>query len=249
MWKYGIALTEVSTTDLSKFDVVTIPRTNMVTIVTEWSTPITDGTGQEEAIPLKWANGWIVESAKWTQEHTDIITTALAEYNAKYPNNPIPNDYALIMDGQHFGVPNFKPFLAKYGRSTNYLIFKKADVYTPLPAQSVLLRRRFKVYDSEDVEIAHPTIKMIFESIDPDVMTYVKVFENDENQLIEYLVVPVTLSAIRDPELRKSEVEELNELARMQAMYDSGGTSEDYDFPGSTIMTFDELNAVNWHTP
>jgi hypothetical protein len=94
--KYGIALAEVSLTDLEKFDVVTVPRSNMTTIVTDWSEPIPDGTNQIEPVPLRWANGWIVEAVEWTDEHTEIIMAAVAEYNDKYPEFPIPPDTVLI---------------------------------------------------------------------------------------------------------------------------------------------------------
>jgi len=96
--KYAIALAEVPLTDLEKFDVVTVPRSNMTTIVTEYSEPIPDGTGQIEPVPLRWANGWIVEAMEWTEEHTEIIMSAVAEYNDKYPEYPIPNDYPIIWE-------------------------------------------------------------------------------------------------------------------------------------------------------
>ena len=75
---------------------MTIPRSQMTTIVTDLSEPIQDGTGQVDPAPIAWANGWIVESSNWTQEHTDIILNGVADYNAKYPAFPIPENTALI---------------------------------------------------------------------------------------------------------------------------------------------------------
>jgi hypothetical protein len=241
--KYAIALAEVSITGLEKFDVVSIPRSQLQTIVTEWSEPITDKNGQEEAIPLKWANGWIVESANWTQELTDIIVNAMLAYNLKYPNNAIPNDYPLIMDGSNFGVQNIKPFLSEYGRKTKYLSFRKQDVGATLPAQAVLLREKFKVYDAQNALIESPTMQQIFESIDPNVMSYIKVFEG-----VEYVIVPVELSALRTVlgDVVLSEIEELNGLATMQAQYESNGQLKTFPRPGSTIFSYDELLAFNW---
>ena len=94
--KYGIALAEVSLEDLGKFDVVTIPRSQMTTIVTDLSEPIQDGTGQVDPVPIAWANGWIVESANWTEELTTIINNGRNAYNAKYPAFPIPENTVLI---------------------------------------------------------------------------------------------------------------------------------------------------------
>jgi hypothetical protein len=96
MNKYGIALAEVSQENLKKFDVITVPRAQMTTIVTKYSDPITDGSGQTEPIPCCWANGWIVESIKWTQEHTDIINQGAADFNAKYPDTPITQTEKMI---------------------------------------------------------------------------------------------------------------------------------------------------------
>jgi hypothetical protein len=241
--KYAIALAEVSITDLEKFDIVSVPRSQMLTVVTEWSQPISDRNGQEEAIPLKWANGWIVESANWTQELTDIIVNAMLVYNAKYPNNAIPNNYPLIMDGSNFGVQNIKPFLSEYGRKTKYLSFRKQDVGATLPAQAVLLREKFKVYDEQNVLIENPTMQQIFESIDPNVMSYIKVFGG-----AEYVIVPVELSAVRVVlgDVVSSEIEELNTLATLQAQFESNGQLKTFPKPGSTIFTYDELLAFNW---
>lgn len=87
--KYGIALAEVLISDLIKFDVITVPRGVMVTIITSKSAPIRDKSGQIEPIPLTWANGWIVESNNWTQELTDLLNAGIDSFNAKYPANKI----------------------------------------------------------------------------------------------------------------------------------------------------------------
>ena len=97
MHKYGIALAEVSQLDLEKFDVVSIPRDQMKTIVTSYSDPITDGSGQAEPIPLTWANGWIVESTNWTAELTDVINKGVTDYNVKYPSNKITDSMKAEM--------------------------------------------------------------------------------------------------------------------------------------------------------
>jgi hypothetical protein len=96
--KYAIALAEVSLSDLEKFDVVTVPRSGMTTLVIKWSDPIEDKTGQTEPVPTHWANGWIVEDSDWNDEHTAIIMNAVAEYNAKHVDNQIPSDYPIIWE-------------------------------------------------------------------------------------------------------------------------------------------------------
>lgn len=92
MAQYGIALAEVSDLDLEKFDIVAIPRNQMRTIVTKYGNPITDRSGQTEPVPCNWANGWVVQAVNWTAEHTNIINKGIADYNNKYPDNPISQD-------------------------------------------------------------------------------------------------------------------------------------------------------------
>jgi hypothetical protein len=97
MRKYGKLLIEgIASAEI--FSVVSVPRSNLQTIVTQLSEPITDGTGQSEPIPLRWANYLIVEADDWQQEHTDAIMDAVEEYNEKYPEFPIPENETLIWD-------------------------------------------------------------------------------------------------------------------------------------------------------
>jgi hypothetical protein len=120
-------------------------------------------------------------------------------------------------------IENLTPtFLAKYGRKTSYLSFRKQDVYTPLPLEAVLLREKFKVYVNGEL-VANPTIKQMFESVDPLVMTYIKLYNTTEY-----------------------EIEELNQLATMQAQLESNGVYKTFPPPGSTVFTYDELLAFNW---
>lgn len=82
--------------DAELFDVVSVPRAQLGTIVTQESDPVTDGSGQTEPIPINWANYLIVEANDWTQAHTDAINNAVAAYNAKYPLLPIPGSEVMI---------------------------------------------------------------------------------------------------------------------------------------------------------
>jgi hypothetical protein len=95
MRKYGKLLIE-GVEHAEQFTVVSVPRSNLKTIVTEASEPITDGSGQTEPVPLRWANYIIVEHDEWDETHTAIIENAVAAYNAKYPEFPIPAQTELI---------------------------------------------------------------------------------------------------------------------------------------------------------
>lgn len=86
--KYGILLVE-GTNDIDKFQVVAIPRDNMLSVITKLSSiKYTDQSGQSEKVPVAWANGWSVE---WFEDSKindcrTAIKNAMDAYNSKYPD-------------------------------------------------------------------------------------------------------------------------------------------------------------------
>jgi hypothetical protein len=131
-------------------------------------------------------------------------------------------------------------FLALNSRSTNYFSFREQDLAVQIPEQMYLLRQKLNV-------VGNPTMGDLFESIDPQVLTYIKKY-NSTN----YVIVPISFSAKRvvvgtgEAAYPSSEIEELNQLASAQAQFESGGVYKTFPAPGSTIFTYDELLAFNW---
>jgi hypothetical protein len=133
-------------------------------------------------------------------------------------------------------------FLNKYGRSTNYFSFREQDLGVQIPAQMYLIRYKLGIAPSDN-----PTMGEVFQSVDPNVLTYIKKY-NGTN----YVIVPISFSAKRvvvgegESAYASSEIEELNQLATMQAQLESNGVYKTFPPPGSTIFTYDELLAFNW---
>jgi hypothetical protein len=132
-------------------------------------------------------------------------------------------------------------WLGKYGRSTNYFSFREQDLSVQIPAQMYLLRYKLGIEQNEN-----PTMGEVFQSVDPDCLTYIKKWKG-----INYVIVPLSFSSVRvivgeGAEARSSsEVEELNFLATIQGQM-SGYTT--ITKPGSTIWTYDELLNFEWDT-
>lgn len=84
--KYGILLDE-GKGDIDKFQVVAIPRVDMLCVITKLSDKkYTDKIGQSEKVPIDWANGWSVE---WYEESDKnecrtAIKNAMDVYNSKH---------------------------------------------------------------------------------------------------------------------------------------------------------------------
>ena len=86
--KYGVLLVE-GTDEIDKFQVVAIPRDNMLSVISKLSSiEYTDQSGQSEKVPVAWANGWSVEwfETSETNANRTAIKNAMDVYNAKYVN-------------------------------------------------------------------------------------------------------------------------------------------------------------------
>jgi hypothetical protein len=125
-------------------------------------------------------------------------------------------------------------------RHQGYFSFREQDLGVQIPTEMYLLRQKFNV-------VGNPTMGELFQSIDPDVLTYIKKYNG-----VNYVIVPMAFSAKRvivgtgETAYPSSEVEELNQLASAQAQFESGGVYKTFPSPGSTIFTYDEFLAFNW---
>jgi len=87
---------EITASDFQEFTVVSIPRDDLKTITTSKTSEIADQSGQSDSIPLTWANYLLVEHDQWSSSHEEIIKNAIAQYDAKHPENAIPEDEVII---------------------------------------------------------------------------------------------------------------------------------------------------------